>query len=330
MSHAGGTHAMEVIEKELSEVLQKLPEMIRDDHTILAFVRGDRPSSLATGPPLSQDRIALSSSDVDLPPVSRVSPRKNAHAIVIGVERHRNALPNADFAERDAKTMESYLTKVLGYTDQNVVVLLNDRATKSDFEKYIEGWLPDRVERGDTVFIYFSGHGTPNTKNGKAYLVPFDGDPTFVEQTGYSLDRLYDRLASLPAKEVVVLLDSCFSGAGGRSVIAEGMRPMMLSVENPLLAKGKIVVLAASSGAQVSSTYKQQGHGLLTYYFLKGLQGDADQNHDSRIEIGELFTYLKPEVERTARREFHNEQTPQLLGSPDMLSKGVILKEGSK
>ena len=42
----------------------------------------------------------------------------------------------------------------------------------------------------------------------------------------------------------------------------------------------------------------------------------------------ELYTYLKPEVERTARREFNNEQVPQLLGNPEILSKGIRLLEG--
>jgi len=124
-----------------------------------------------------------------------------------------------------------------------------------------------------------------------------------------------------------VLLDSCFSGAGGRSVIAEGMRPMGLSIENPVLAGNKTVVLAASSGTQVSSTFKAQGHGLLTYYFLKGLRGEADVNKDGSVDLSEVFAYVKPQVERTARRDFNNEQTPQLLGSPELLSKGIRLVE---
>src|SRR5439155_24158910 len=118
----------------------------------------------------------------------------------------------------------------------------------------------------------------PNPRTGKAYLVPYDGDPVFVEQTAYPLERLYEKLASLPAKEVVVVLDSCFSGAGGRSVIAKGMRPIVTEVENPMLAKGKAVVLAASTGQQISSTYEEKAHGLLTYFFLKGLQGEGDTN----------------------------------------------------
>jgi len=264
-------------------------------------------------------------SDVDLPPTAIVTPRNNAHAIVIGIEEYQQKLPKADYAKHDAEIMGQYLTKTLGYKEENIVVLLNERATKTSMEKYVEGWLFDRVEKDDSVFIYYSGHGAPNAKTGKAYLVPYDGDPAFVEQTGYPLERLYERLSALPAKEVVVMLDSCFSGAGGRSVIAKGMRPMVLSVENPLLTKGRTMVLTASASDQVSSTYDQKSHGLLTYFFLKGLQGEADQNNDRRIELREVFEYLKPQVERTARREFHNEQTPQLIGSPDTMNKGVVL-----
>jgi len=69
----------------------------------------------------------------------------------------------------------------------------------------------------------------------------------------------------------------------------------------------------------------QKGHGLLTYFFLKGLQGEGDQNKDGSIELTELFDYLKPQVERTARREFNNKQTPQLLGNSQVLNRGVTL-----
>lgn len=86
-------------------------------------------------------------------------------------------------------------------------------------------------------------------------------------------------------------------------------------------------ILAASAGDQVSSTYDQKGHGLLTYFFLKGLRGEADQNKDNRIELAELFAYLKPQVERVARREYNNEQIPQLLASPEMRAQGVRLAE---
>ncbi|MEW6544328.1 MAG: ankyrin repeat domain-containing protein [Nitrospirota bacterium] len=279
------------------------------------------PAPAAPPPP------AVPASDVDRLPSVKARPKPNAYAILIGIETYRNKLPKADYAAHDARVMSDYLTRVMGYQEENVALLLNDRAAKADIEKYFEKWLPNRVEKDASVFIYFSGHGAPNPKTGDAYLVPYDGDPGFVDETGYALKRLYHQVGKLPAKDVVVMLDSCFSGAGGRSVLGKGMRPMVLSIENPVLAGNKTVVLAASAGDQVSSTHDQKGHGLLTYFFLKGLQGEADSNKDGSVDLRELFAYLKPQVERTARREYNNEQTPQLLGSPELLAKGVKLVE---
>ena len=107
--------------------------------------------------------------------------------------------------------------------------------------------------------------------------------------------------------------------------MSKGLRPVAISVENPVLAGGKTVVLTASSGVQSSNTYHSKSHGLLTYFLLKGLQGSADQNNDGKIDLSEVYTYLKPQVEIVARQEFNNEQTPQLLGSPAMLNKAIML-----
>ncbi|MGH7273740.1 MAG: PEGA domain-containing protein, partial [Nitrospiria bacterium] len=63
--------------------------------------------------------------------------RPHAHALVLGIEQYRQGLPRADFAVRDAKVMREYLTKALGYEEENVAVLLNERAAKSDVEKYV-------------------------------------------------------------------------------------------------------------------------------------------------------------------------------------------------
>lgn len=276
------------------------------------------------GLPTEQSDV-VPSVDVDDVPQSEAIPNKNRYAVVIGIERYRRDLPNVNFASHDAKVVREYLTKRLGFSEQNVVSLINDHAAKSDMEKYLEYWLPEHVDNDSTVLIYFSGHGAPNLKTNEGYILPYDGDPTYLDGTGYSLKRLYETLEKSPAKEVVVMLDSCFSGTGGRSVISKGLRPVVISVENPLLAGGKTVVLTASSGVQSSSTYNSKSHGLLTYFLLKGLQGSADQNNDGKIDLSEVYAYLRPQVEIVARQEFNNEQTPQLLGSPAMLNKAIML-----
>ena len=256
---------------------------------------------------------AIVKSDVDKLPVMQTKPNKNAYAIVIGVEKYRQKLPKADFADHDAKVMAEYLTKVMGYPEENVVTLINDRALKSDLEKYIGRWLPNNVEKDSSVFIYYSGHGAPNPKTGDAFLVPYDGDPSFIEETGYPLKRLYAKLDMLQVKEIIVVLDSCFSGAGGRSVIAKGTRPLVMNIDKQVFHSDRIAILSASSGSQISSTHDKEGHGLFTYFLLKGIK-------EGNAQLGMLYNYLKPQVERIARKTYNNEQTPGLIAPKGLLN----------
>jgi hypothetical protein len=253
-------------------------------------------------------------SDIDALPAFILKPRENAAAVVIGIENYRQKLPKADFAVSDAKLVSEYLTRAMGYPEENVITIINEHATNVDLAKYFEKWLPNNVEKDGTVFVYFSGHGAPNPKTGDAYLVPYDGDPSFIDQTGYSLKRMYDALGKLPAKEIIVALDSCFSGAGGRSVIAKGARPLVMNLQDTMALSKNMTVLAASSGDQISSTYDQKGHGLFTYFMLKGIKNEDVVNLDGSIKMDDLYGYLKPQVERIARKQFNNEQTPQLVG----------------
>jgi uncharacterized caspase-like protein len=153
--------------------------------------------------------------------------------------------------------------------------------------------------------------------------VPYDGDPSFIDETGYPLKRLYEKLGKLQAKEVIVALDSCFSGAGGRSVLAKGARPLVMTMESLAISQ-KVAVFSAASGDQISSTYEEKGHGLFTYFILKGLKGEGDTNGDGKIEMGELFEYIKPQVERIARKTYNNEQSPQLIAPNELIKQRLI------
>ena len=251
--------------------------------------------------------------DVDTPPKQGAPSSDENFAVVIGVEKYRDIEVPAEFAERDARTVALYLRDYLGFPEQNIKILTGDRATRSDFAKILELWLPLQVTPESRVFFYYSGHGAPDPKSQEAYLLPYDGDPKALEMTAYPLKRLYEKLAALSAKEVTVSLDSCFSGAGGRSVIAQGARPLMTHLDTGKLErKSKLTVFAAASGEEITGSYEPQKHGLFTYYFLRGLRGDADANGDGFVSLAEEYSYLKKNVSREANRS-SREQTPQVM-----------------
>jgi uncharacterized caspase-like protein len=141
--------------------------------------------------------------------------------------------------------------------------------------------------------------------------VPSDGDPQYLEETGYPIKRLYQKLGALKAKRVLVALDSCFSGAGGRSVLASGTRPLVAKLKLAPV-EAKVVSLSASAAEEITGALDEQGHGLFTYHLLKALSETA-----GRGTVKELYDALQPRVQDEARRQ-NRAQTPQLFGaSPD-------------
>ena len=48
---------------------------------------------------------------------------------------------------------------------------------------------------------------------------------------------------------------------------------------------------------------------------MKGMEGEADENKDGKITVGEMHAYLADRVARQAGA-VNRQQTPQLLGDP--------------
>lgn len=248
-------------------------------------------------------------SDIDYPSF-RSPERANDFAFIVGIEKYKE-LPSADYATRDADAVRRHFV-ALGYPTRNIIQLRDQEATRTGLQKYLEEWLPNNVSPDSRVFFYFSGHGVPDPKTGQAYLVPWDGDPQFLQSTAYPVKQLYASLNSLKAKEIVVALDSCFSGAGGRSILPKGMRPLVTKVNVGIPPSEKLVVFTATSADEITGSMENQGHGIFTYYFLKGLGGSAT-GPSGEVTVQSLYDYLKPKVADAARRQ-NRQQTPVLLG----------------
>jgi len=254
--------------------------------------------------------------DVDAPLEASGYRREDAYAVVVGISGYRSdALPKVTYAKKDAEIMKDYLVGVCGFKTENVKLLVDDGAAFTDLTAYCEEWLTRNVRKGSFVFVYFAGHGTPSPDKGEAYLVPYDGEPGFVSKL-YPLSRLYSSLAALPTDQVVVALDACFSGAGGRSVMEQGKRPLVaVDLEKEAQKLGNVAVLTASAGNEISQDYDAKRHGLFTYYLLKGLRGEADADKDGWVTVKELYDYAKPKVLDESRRLGYD-QTMQFLPQP--------------
>ena len=250
--------------------------------------------------------------------VAPLNPRKlkahanpNAVALIIGVESYSN-LPPAQYADSDATHFYDYANQSLGVPPHKIKLLTDSKANRLELLKAMRSWMRTEVINGKSdVYIFFAGHGLASADGSKTYLLPADGDRDLLEETSILRD---DLIASAKgAKTITMFLDTCYSG-GTRTneVLLVDARPIAIVPDKSALPPN-VTVLAAASGAQLSSTYEAAQQGLFSYWLMKGLEGDADTNKDKKITTGELHEYVARQVGPMAQRR-NRQQDPQLMG----------------
>jgi hypothetical protein len=240
----------------------------------------------------------------------------DAVAVVIGISKYQNKdIPPVDYAQKDASLMKSYFNNLFGVDQKRIMEIYDNEATLSAFKRIFEEQLANYIRPGKSdVFIYYNGHGVPDPESQQTYFVPYDCNPAYAKSTGYRVQELYDRIAKLNAKRVTVVIDACFSGSSDKGMLLKGISPAMLRLANPIMAIENATLFTSSTDQQVSVWYEEKKHGLFTYYFLRGLRGEADENKDKQITVGELEKYVLSTVPDQARYLRNREQTPQVSG----------------
>lgn len=248
-----------------------------------------------------------------LPQGVSAKPYPKDWGIIIGIEDY-NRLPNVEYARKDALVVRDYFIRVLGVPEENIISMIDHEATKARIEGYIKSYIPKNVSRDSNLYVYFAGHGMPGIRRGEPYLVPYDADTRFIEQTGYKLISFYQDLHKIKVKHVYVFLDSCFSGVASRAaqLLIKGSRPALVHVEKVPVPSNSIISLNATSSGQISNSYREKEHGLFTYYLLRAMKGEADVNDDGWSSVKEVFAYVRDRVRRQSRR-MQTEQTPSIV-----------------
>ena len=259
-------------------------------------------------------------------PFPRGKANPDAVAVIVGnrTYQHRD-VPEVSYAHNDIEAIRQYVIKARGFKRRNVFILKD--ATKAKLEAYFgsvnfsRGRLFNAVREGKSdVFVYFSGHGVPG-EDKTGYLFPTDGDPTQAELTGYSIQTLVENLAKVPARSMIIALDTCFSGVSQAGALVQAASPVYLKAKIPSAGPNSII-LTAAAGSQIASWDTGAQLGLFTRHLLEGLLGNADTrggDSDGKVQLGELQSYVQSEVTYQARRRYSRDQTPEMLGNPEFV-----------
>lgn len=249
------------------------------------------------------------------------APQPAAFALIIGIESYRD-LPPPTGAESDAKAFEQLARKTLGLTDDHIRVAIGNRATRTDLQGHLD-WLTKSASAGGRVYLFFSGHGSPEPASGTPYLLPYDANPKDLAGSAIRLSSVIEALGKSKAKDALVFVDSCFSGAGGRSVLAPGTRPLVrVREESP---QPRVALFAASAPDETSGPAPKEARGAFTKYLTEALgTGQADGNGDGQITMQELASWVSPRVTRAAREDGRM-QTPHLTVGTSMQSADQVV-----
>lgn len=256
----------------------------------------------------------------------RGAPQPTSYALVIGLDTYRE-LPSPRGARQDAEDIAQVLEVTMGIPKKNIKLLLNDRATRGDILSQI-AWLQSNVPDGGRIYVFFSGHGSPEMTTGQPYLLPYEASADSLKFTGLDLQR--DVLAPLEqtkAREVLAFVDACFSGQGERSVIKEGARPLV-PVKRPE-AGTQVAIFASAGPDEISGPSEDGKNGLFTAHILDALgRARADVDGDGQVSLMELDQYVTPRVERDAGRDQRKQRPTMSLGGKVSSANNVIVVWG--
>ena len=257
--------------------------------------------------------------------VSWRAPRKT-RILSVGVGDFKDtAIPKIDYAESDARGFAS-LAKSSGIPEENITRLTNKDACRNAITYALIKLKMATTERSETAIFYFSGHGAPIVKNGKivdAALVPYDAGENSLEYTGIKISTLQELLSDTRGNWIVIL-DACFSGKEGRSLMAKNIKGICVVPKDFNVAPKSTMNnwwITATSGDNFANDFPKEKSGLFTYYFLKALNGEksVDANEDGLISVKEAFNWTKKEVSAVSAKSLGRLQVPELIGQGDTI-----------
>ena len=280
----------------------KDPELIRIAQAGPAVSAGKKRD--ANAPAVSRYPAANSDVDKDIP-ANRTDPDTECFAFIIANENYPQA--PVPYALNDGRAFKVYCQQTLGLPPEHIRMW--EDATFGTLIAAVQQ-MKDIAQAydGKARFIfYYAGHGVPDDRGTSAYLLPIDGNSAEVNATGYSLTRLYRELGEMPAQNITVFLDACFSGAKREGEMLTTARGVAIKVQEEA-PRGNVVVFSAATGDETAHQYTSKGHGLFTYFLLKGLKQSR-----GNITLGDLSEYVTKQVKRQSVVVNYKKQTPTVV-----------------
>jgi WD40 repeat protein/uncharacterized caspase-like protein len=235
--------------------------------------------------------------------------------LLVGVNHYDDdILADLNYCAADCKDLGIALEKATQRFPQREIIAIHDGAMRSPTWQEVKQNLRKfrSAQPDDTVLFYFSGHGflNPDTQQPLLCLANTktdrsSGETRVLADAALAVDELLLELAASQAQHQIVWLDACHSGgmsfrefavqSKGELVVEKAEldpTPKLMEIlgQRARYSRGFYAMLSCGK-QQISLEFRELGHGLFTYYLIRGLQGEA-ADRQGIIEADGLYKYV--------------------------------------
>jgi hypothetical protein len=227
------------------------------------------------------------------------------------MNRYRS-FPPLQYARQDAEAIFNFLQRYR-HLSPGCGALLTDvspnqqeRSTLPSRDNWWS-WLQslcttDQLQPEDVLWVSFSGYGIHH--NNEDYLIPWDGDPKAIAETGISVRSLLNLLHGARTSRILLMLDMSRS----QGIFAPEQHPGKQTAT--LVTQFGVQTLLSCQPHQFAHETTDLRLGLFTSALLEGLR-------IHRLEtLGELALYLSDRVPQLCDLHWKPLQIPLGIGSP--------------
>lgn len=230
----------------------------------------------------------------------------NHACIAIGINQYQFFQP-LNYAEADARALRQFLVESAGLQPDRCLLLtdtsppMGDMLTYPNYDNlrdWIEAWCQEVLQPGDLLWFFFSGYGVSTQE--EDYLMPMDGNPSDIADTGIPMRWLFKNLKAHGAENVLVLMDINRSQG-----VIDGATVGQQTVE--LASELGIATVLSCQSDQFSHASSALGHGLFTATLLEALR------HEPEMTLASLEQYMSDRLPELSEHHWQPLQTPLII-----------------
>lgn len=222
--------------------------------------------------------------------------------LLVGVNHYQDShLPSLQYPALDCQGLADALIEATQEFPQREIRIHHDFGAEVPTIGAVRQTLKQIViaaQSQDTVLVYFSGHGVLDADTQQAVLCLADTQKDDLLESGLAVAELLNLLGKCAARQQVIWLDACHSGgmtlrsAKGQPIELSNPTAQMMTVLGQRAAQSQgFYALLSCDRAQQSWEFPELGHGVFTYFLMRGLRGEA-ADAQGTIEADGLYKYV--------------------------------------